>query len=424
MDDSVNKRRASDVSTAPGQGGTRARTVSPSAGNPRRIYRDAKHRDRDTRKLLRRARKTLAEKHAAKVRDALDAMNSARRDKDASACQSAVEQLEPLVDTHLARYRKSAFREYSESIGLAVLFALMLRAFVVEAFQIPSESMVPTLLVGDHLFVNKFVYGVRIPFTRYDVIDFGHPRYGDVVVFIFPVEEVRTQVMLRTIMRRLEEARRASVDQAYPEDLAAIGMGSEEDGWGSRYRFERTNARAYALRSAGPDETFETPDDITNENTALRPLRLGERNCITPENEAEAKDYIKRVIGLPGDRVRVQDSVVYVNDVALQSRPHPGGAHVQADRFGRAPMLRIERHEDAEYVVQHHGALADFDEVVVREGYLFVMGDNRDNSSDSRCWGQVPIDNVKGEAMFLFWSGGDGGGFLGNRWGRMLNTVE
>jgi signal peptidase I len=88
-------------------------------------------------------------------------------------------------------------------------------------------------------------------------------------------------------------------------------------------------------------------------------------------------------------------------------------------------MVRaVERLGDAEYVVQYYGAVDDFEEITVRDGYIFVMGDNRDNSSDSRCWGQVPVENVKGEALFIFWSGGSEHGFLGNRWNRMLNGVE
>ena len=83
---------------------------------------------------------------------------------------------------------KSKFREYSEAIIVAVLLALFIRAFVVQAFKIPSGSMIPTLLVGDHILVNKFIYGIRIPFTDKKVFSFKEPKRGDVIVFIYPLD--------------------------------------------------------------------------------------------------------------------------------------------------------------------------------------------------------------------------------------------
>jgi signal peptidase I len=83
---------------------------------------------------------------------------------------------------------KSKFREYSEAIIVAVLLALFIRAFVVQAFKIPSGSMIPTLLVGDHILVNKFIYGIRIPFTNKKAFAFKEPKRGDVIVFIYPLD--------------------------------------------------------------------------------------------------------------------------------------------------------------------------------------------------------------------------------------------
>ena len=90
------------------------------------------------------------------------------------------------MDAHLAFARKSTVREYSESIGVAVAVALFLRAFVVEAFQIPSGSMIPTLEVGDHIFVSKFSYGLSIPFTDTKILQYAEPKRGDVIVFKWP----------------------------------------------------------------------------------------------------------------------------------------------------------------------------------------------------------------------------------------------
>jgi len=97
-----------------------------------------------------------------------------------------IEGLGIFVDLYLSSWRKSELREYAESIGIAVAVALLLRAFVVEAFKIPSPSMVPTLQVGDHIFVNKSAYGPMIPFTNTRLLSRLPPHYGDVIVFQFP----------------------------------------------------------------------------------------------------------------------------------------------------------------------------------------------------------------------------------------------
>src|SRR5687767_15040365 len=96
-------------------------------------------------------------------------------------------EVDDLEHRHLGFAKKSAFREYAESIGIAVLVALLLRAFVVEAFKIPSGSMIPTLAIGDQIFVNKYIYGVRIPFTSIRLVDFAMPARGEVIVFRCPI---------------------------------------------------------------------------------------------------------------------------------------------------------------------------------------------------------------------------------------------
>ena len=197
----------------------------------RRLFQDAKGRAKEAQKLLRRARRRLEDDTREAIQQAISALLGERKARNVEGVTKAIEVLDRLVEEHLATYRKNAFREYSESIGLAVLFALMLRAFVVEAFQIPSESMVPTLLVGDHLFVNKFVYGVRIPFTRYDLVDFGDPERGDVVVFIYPVEEVRTQVEIRDRMAAIERYAREHPELGYPPSLDAANIVTGSDDW-------------------------------------------------------------------------------------------------------------------------------------------------------------------------------------------------
>ena len=189
---------------------------------------------------------------------------------------------------------KSVFREYGEALLVALLLALFIRSFVVQAFKIPSGSMLPTLQIGDHILVNKFVYGVRVPYFGTLIVPVGKPRRGDVVVFI------------------------------YPQD--------------------------------------------------------------------EDKDFIKRVVGVEGDSVEVRDKRLFVNGEPV------------AD-----PYARFAEGEDGRTVAPRD----NFGPFKVPAGYIFVMGDNRDRSYDSRFWGPVSLDKVKGKAFLIYWSW-DGGG----RWAR------
>jgi signal peptidase I len=287
--------------------------------------------------FLKQAQK-LRKKHDAKLgevaRAALDKVfgeaAEALAGDDAEALDRVLKRLEGVVEQHLGRFRKSTAREYVESIGVAVAFALVLRAFVVEAFIIPSASMEPTLQEGDRLFVNKGSYGVRVPFTTTRLIEFSPPSRGDVVVFVFPREE----------------------------------------------------ARAHTSQ-----------------------LPLHRRGCVDPASLREEKDYIKRVVGVPGDKIQLINNQLHVNGQAVKTEPLEGAA--AGKRGGLAPAQQREYHDKHVYVTQHHGMDSNFgldEAVVVKEGHVFVMGDNRDNSSDSRCWGQVPMDNIKGRAMFIWWS--------------------
>jgi signal peptidase I len=189
--------------------------------------------------------------------------------------------------------KKSAFREYAEAAAIAILLALFIRAFVVQAFKIPSGSMEPTLLVGDHILVNKFLYGVKLPYLQTTLIPISTPARGDIIVFI------------------------------YPED--------------------------------------------------------------------KSKDFIKRVIGIPGDRVQMQDKEILIN-----GKPFDDKYGVYDERAGSTSR--------------------SFGPVVVPKDHYFVMGDNRDHSMDSRYWGFVPSDAVKGKAFIIYWSWPN--------WNRFLHLVR
>jgi len=215
-------------------------------------------------------------------------------------------------ERNVAPYRKSTAREYFESICVAVILALFVRTFVVQAFKIPTGSMENNLLIGDHLLVNKFVFGPTLGVVEEAVLPIGHIRRGNVIVFKFP--------------------------------------------------------------------------------------------------EAPERDFIKRVIGLPGETIELRKKRVFINDVMLDE-----------------PYVRFLSPPD-----QEGGSAFDLREqygpVTVPDGHYFMMGDNRDNSEDSRYWGFLPQEYVKGRALFVYFSfGGDselsstGGGV---RWNRFFHQIR
>ena len=204
--------------------------------------------------------------------------------------------------------KKTIVREYVEAILVAVLLALFIRTFIVQAFKIPSGSMLPTLLIGDHLLVNKFIFGVKLPFAGTTLIPWKNPIRGDIIVF------------------------------RYPKDRST--------------------------------------------------------------------DYIKRVIGTPGDTIYIKDRVVMINGQKVDD-PH---AH-----FTR-PLAQSPK--------------ADYGPVTVPDNSYFVMGDNRDNSSDSRFWGFVDKRDILGKAFILYWSWDldqplfSIGRFTSIRWGRIGDIIK
>ena len=185
-------------------------------------------------------------------------------------------------------YKKSTAREYFESICVAVILALFIRTFVVQAFKIPTGSMIDNLLIGDHLLVNKMVYAPTATAPERTIMPVKDIHRGDVIVFKYPSE---------------------------------------------------------------------------------------------PE-----RDFIKRVIGLPGDAIRIEDKTVYINGEPLQEDYvyYPPGSDGEE---GYSDYRRD-----------------NMPEMVVPQDQFFVMGDNRDNSADSRFWGTLPRELVKGRALIIYWS--------------------
>ena len=181
---------------------------------------------------------------------------------------------------------KQEIKEWVNALFTAAVIALVIQTFLLQAFKIPSGSMIPTLQIGDHILVNKFIYGVKIPYIKNPIIPVEEPKRGDIIVFRYPVE----------------------------------------------------------------------PD----------------------------KDFIKRVIGIPGDIIQIKNKKIFVNDQPL---PHDLGVY-----------------SDPHVISGQINPRDNFGPVTVPKDKYFVMGDNRDNSYDSRFWGFVDESDIKGKALIIYWS--------------------
>ncbi len=302
-----------------------------------RARNEAKSLRRNAGRLLRRNRAKISDGAASEVEAAIDGVDDALKQPQGMPAVQARHALDAALDKHLSFARKGAVREYTESIGGAILVALLLRAFLFEPFHIPSGSMIPTLLVGDFIFVNKMSYGLRIPFTdpgRVHKLWERPPKRGDVVVFINP----------------------------------------------------------------------QHPD----------------------------VDYVKRVVGLPGDHIEIRDNVLYINGVE-QKRVEVGdytykdrSEYTDTDNELVARMYTedLDGHQHPILVRKDPAVFQRAGSFVVEEGRVFMMGDNRDNSADSRVEGgigQIPFSYIKGRASVIWISFG---GPFGIRFDRMFRGVN
>jgi signal peptidase I len=301
-----------------------------------RARNEAKSLRRSGKRLLRRNSGKLKPEAAAEIEQSIAGVDQALSVGGGMAAVEARARLAQSLDKHLAFARKSAAREYTESIGGAILVALLLRAFIFEPFHIPSGSMIPTLLVGDFIFVNKMSYGLRIPFsdpaTVHKIGEKG-PARGDVVVFMVP---------------------------QHPEI-----------------------------------------------------------------------DYVKRVIGLPGDRIDVKDNVVFVNGVEQTRTPVGDYTYIEHSEYsdGDIEVTSSEFIEDLggrkhPIIVRKDPAYSRSGSWIVGPGRAFMMGDNRDNSADSRVEGgigEIPFSYIKGRASIIWISFG---GSMGIRFERLFHGVN
>lgn len=392
-------------------------------GLSRRELREAY---REVRGLLKRGGKRLPESLRESIRTEVDAFRAALDAKDDERARACAREALSLADAHLGFARKSRLREYTESIGLAVLIALFLRAFILEPFQIPSGSMRPTLLEGDRLFVVKFSHGIRIPMTERYLVRWSDPEPGDVVVFVYPAQEILTQLRMRSLLQSVERYR--EVRGSLPVDLASLGLPSRaaelggdplRDAWGTPFRFS-TEGDEVRLVSAGRDRRFDTADDFSSASFFAR---VGDGGCLSTEDLGVGKDYIKRIVAGPGDTVEMRDNQLWINGEPVSRE----GIHEASvvTRHGMTTREVATESIDGEraWQTQSIGIRPSFPAWTVREGHFFVVGDNRDDSADSRCWGEVPIENIKGSALFIFYSH-DSWGREGVRWSRTFQRIR
>ena len=248
---------------------------------------------------------------------------------------------------------------------IVILVVLFLKAFIIEAFNIPSGSMENTYLPGDFLLVNKFTYGVKIPFTLKNIIPGKRPERGDIIIFRFPADPPAPYP---------------------PEDHIRI---------------------------------------VFPKYLPLLPLWWNKRTknfvFYAPRN------FIKRCVAVEGDTVEVRNKVLYVNGKRVVE---PYVVHKDYRFIPGLVMPRSEyqrRWENREFINEER-VRDNFGPVVVPEGCVFAMGDNRDLSLDSRYWGPVPYKNLKGSPLFIYFSIGGRGSILqrliGIRWNRIGRLMK
>jgi signal peptidase I len=365
-----------------------------SASLDRRVRKEASLLVKEARSAL-KVKKGLRGK-AGDLESATSEVERALADKNLKEVRRGLPTLDSLVDELIKRPPKSTTRDYVESIGAAVLIALALRAFVIEAFKIPSSSMYPTLEIGDHIFVNKFIYGIRIPWTDTKFFEWRDPRRGEVIVFKQPCEPERDYIKRVVALEGDKVEVRCSVVYVNDEPIKSellertcehwdIDENAPSDDPGfprpcSRYR-ETVDELAY--------ETFHDPARPEREDARRRgdktvgddskdfPTEV-QRSCAAPEDPKERRDAPEQKLG----------KIVTTGDGFDACKPH-----------------------------RHY---------VVPEGHVFVMGDNRANSNDSRYWGSVPVQNIKGKALFIWLSYKKWGVFNWSeiRWQRIGNFVH
>ncbi len=342
----------------------------------RRVRNEARTLVREARTAL-VLRKGLVGK-AGDLEIVTDEVDKALAAGDLRAVRQQLPALDSLVDELVKHPPKSTTRDYVESIGAAVLIALALRAFVIEAFKIPSSSMYPTLEIGDHIFVNKFIYGIRIPWTNTKFLQFRGPDRGEVIVFIQPCEPDRDYIKRVVALENDTVEVRCNVvyinGEAIPNKLVE-GEGCTYDDFDevNKKWFTRQCSRYSELAGGLRYDTFHDAD---------RPLRDERAQTNHGLLNGDTRDFPR----LDGARFPPSCST------------NPDGESLVAPNQKRGEIVELHPGQASTNACEQQL------HYVVPPGHVFVMGDNRGNSNDSRYWGSVPVENIKGKALFIWLS--------------------
>ncbi|MEE2756842.1 MAG: signal peptidase I [Myxococcota bacterium] len=352
----------------------------------RALKRESKELLRLCAGLVKSNRKQLAEEVIAEIVSCQDKLRIARRGGQVEEMEVAFAALQTQYETHLQQYRKGAFREFIEPIGVALIVALLLRAFVVEAFRIPSSSMVPTLAVGDFLFVNKLAYGVRMPFSSTLTAEWDQAERGDVIVFVYPCDN------------SLDYIKRVVAVEGDIIDVDSDGFVTIRSKDGTLMPIDVQPKRNFVQSVA----------EFQGGEMAQRdPLGRWSQPVNGCMNQAELHLYRSEIGPQAFNTLHCVDHVPRATEKrgGLDWEGFPSNNICPPKPMMAPPHLPW----------------------IVPEGHVFVMGDNRNNSQDSRFWGFVPAGLIKGKAMFLWmsWDGrSDIGVFDKIRWKRLFRGIH
>jgi signal peptidase I len=358
----------------------------------RRVRTEAEALVRDARAALRRD--PVLRGKAGQLEAAVAEVSAGLAAKDLRQVRRGLPPLDELVDELVKEPATSITRDYVESIGSAVLIALALRAMVLAAFEIPSSSMYPTVQINDHIFVNKLVYGLQIPLTR-KVIPWSSPERGEVIVFLQPCTTDRDYI--KRVIATEGQTVEVRCNVIYVDGVAI----AQElvNGESCSYDDKREIGEPWAARACSEYvehvggrsyHTFHDPD---------RPRRdqLAKANMLA---SSDLHDFPR--IG---------------RDLEPASCAHQAdGEHFESPNQLPGALVETKAHAGACEQQLHY---------VVPKGHVFAMGDNRSNSTDSRSWGSVPVENIRGKALFIWLSYRDWSPIhWGLRWKRLGSFVE